>query len=369
MSIRQRNAHFTDWAAVCRALNTATESEARTALESSDNPFYYYVCYIKSTKEIYTHGQFYNGSEREDLLHLIQALTEEVAENEEVTARTLAELSENKASRGEVELLSDAIKASREEVELLSDAITELSSGGIAIVDSVDQLDPNAELGSLASVVEPGSITETLISELPQPDSSIINMDTGFIDATSCPQVSGLSIIVPEGPIPVSMELTESEMLYFCSENVDLGNKTTGIVLGIFPQIVNNEIIALAGMYMNVTTNEQKEWLLFQIQDGVVTADQAAIDECNAYIKDLHYIGAMPYIMEGLSLTTEQLIIYDNVVKVTAGVPSKAHVYLKKDNWEELYAKDFEKLASNIDKVETSVNAKADKMPIESYDS
>lgn len=105
MSIRQRNAHFTDWAAVCRALNTATESEARTALESSDNPFYYYVCYIKSTKEIYTHGQFYNGSEREDLLHLIQALTEEVAENEEVTARTLAELSENKASRGDVEML------------------------------------------------------------------------------------------------------------------------------------------------------------------------------------------------------------------------------------------------------------------------
>lgn len=105
MSIRQRNAHFTDWAAVCRALNVATESEARTALESSDNPFYYYVCYIKSTKEIYTHGQFYNGSEREDLLHLIQTLAEEVTENEEVTARTLAELSENKASRGAVEML------------------------------------------------------------------------------------------------------------------------------------------------------------------------------------------------------------------------------------------------------------------------
>ena len=105
MSIRQRNAHFTDWAAVCRALNVATESEARTALESSDNPFYYYVCYIKSTKEIYTHGQFYNCAEHEDLLHLIQTLAEEVTENEEVTARTLAELSENKASRGDVEML------------------------------------------------------------------------------------------------------------------------------------------------------------------------------------------------------------------------------------------------------------------------
>lgn len=247
--------------------------------------------------------------------------------------------------------------------------IANLSGGGITIVDSIDKLDPNAELGSLASVVEQGAITETFISELPQPDSSIINMDTGFVDATSCPQVSGLSIIIPEGPIPVSMELTENDMLYFCSENVDLMNNTTGIILGILPQIVNNEIIALAGMYMNVTTQEQKQWALFTIQDGVVTADQAAIDECNAYIKDLHYIGAMNYVVQGLSLTAEKLLIYDNVVKVVAGIPSKAHVYLKKDSWEELYAKDFEKLASNISKVEGSVNAKADKMPIASYSS
>ena len=68
------------------------------------------------------------------------------------------------------------------EIENLLDKMSE-GGDGITIVDSVDQLDPSAELGSLASVVEPGSITETLISELTQPDSSIINMDTGFIDA------------------------------------------------------------------------------------------------------------------------------------------------------------------------------------------
>lgn len=150
---------------------------------------------------------------------------------------------------------------------------------------------------------------------------------------------------------------------------------TTGIALGIFPQIVNNEIIALVGMYMNVATMEEKQWVFFTIQDGVVTADQAAIDECNTYIKDLHYIGAMNYVMEGQSLTTEQLIIYDNVVKAVASVPSKAYVYLKKDDWEELYAKDFEKLANSIENVKTSleasidakVDAKADKMPIKTY--
>lgn len=241
-----------------------------------------------------------------------------------------------------------------------------LLKNGLPIVDDVSKLDPNAELGSMASVVEPGSITETLISELPQPDSSIINMDTGFIDATSCPQVSALSIIVPEGPIPVSMELKESEMIYFCSESVDLMGGTSGIILGIMPQIVNNEIIALAGMYMNTSTNEEKQWAFFTIQNGVVSIDQAAIDECNTHIKDLHYIGAMTYITQGAALTTEQLLIYDNVVKAVTGIPSKAHVYLKKDNWEELYAKDFKKLASNIGKIEAT---KADKMPIKYYSS
>ena len=88
MSIRQRNAHFTDWAAVCRALNVATESEARTALESSDNTFYYYVCYIKSTKEIYTHGQIYSCSGANDeILNLINALTEEVADLDSIRTK------------------------------------------------------------------------------------------------------------------------------------------------------------------------------------------------------------------------------------------------------------------------------------------
>lgn len=250
------------------------------------------------------------------------------------------------------------------EIENLLDKMSE--GGGITIVDSVDQLDPNAELGSMASVVEPGSISETLISELPQPDSSIINMDTYFIDATSCPQVSALSIIVPEGPIPVSMELAENDMIFFCSESVDLLNSTTGIILGIFPQIVNSEIIALAGMYMNSTTMEEKQWAFFTIQDGVVSVDQAAIDECNAYIKDLYYIGVMQYVMQGTTFNTEKLLVYDNVVKVVTGIPSKAHVYLKKDNWEELYAKDLEKLVSNIGKIEAT---KADKMPIKYYSS
>ena len=134
MSIRQRNAHFKDWAAVCKALNVNTESEARAALESSDNTFYYYVCYIKSTKEIYTHGQIYNCSgTSEEILNLINALTEEVAENEEVTAKALSDLNENKASRGEVEMFATSKQDTISDLETIREGA---SKGATAVQPS-----------------------------------------------------------------------------------------------------------------------------------------------------------------------------------------------------------------------------------------
>ena len=65
--------------------------------------FYNYTVFIKDTKEIYTHGQFYNCSgANEELLETLNTLMVEVEENEEVAARALSELNENKASRGEI---------------------------------------------------------------------------------------------------------------------------------------------------------------------------------------------------------------------------------------------------------------------------
>lgn len=67
MSIRAKNAHFPNWAKVVEALSSygvTNESSARTFLKNAKtnnvaNPFYYMVCYIKDSREIYTHGQFY----------------------------------------------------------------------------------------------------------------------------------------------------------------------------------------------------------------------------------------------------------------------------------------------------------------------
>lgn len=74
MGIRKRDVHFSDWAKVRDGLiasnvtaitTSSTDEEVRAFLTnttSDQNPFYYYVVYIKSTQEIYTHGQFYNCS-------------------------------------------------------------------------------------------------------------------------------------------------------------------------------------------------------------------------------------------------------------------------------------------------------------------
>lgn len=128
MSIRKRDVHFSDWtkvrhALVCNNVQGITETssfdDVRTFLinsESGSNPFYYYVCYIKETKEIYTHGQFYayskssyDDTELRNLigtkadLSALEALVSEVSENELVTAKALYDLNDRKLDKSELD--------------------------------------------------------------------------------------------------------------------------------------------------------------------------------------------------------------------------------------------------------------------------
>ena len=128
MSIRKRDVHFSDWtkvrhALVCNNVHGITETssfdDVRAFLinsESGSNPFYYYVCYIKETKEIYTHGQFYaysnssyDDTELRDLietkadLSALEALVSEVSENELVTAKALYDLNDRKLDKSELD--------------------------------------------------------------------------------------------------------------------------------------------------------------------------------------------------------------------------------------------------------------------------
>ena len=69
------------------------------------------------------------------------------------------------------------------------------------------------------------------------------------------------------------------------------------------------------------------------------------------------------------SITEEQFATIDLFIKAVAGVPSIADIYIKSDKWEQLYKKDFERLANNLDKTKTTAESKADKIAIATYDS
>lgn len=90
--------------------------------------FYNYTVFIKDTKEIYTHGQFYNcNGMSSELLETVNTLVAEVAENEEVVARALSDLNANKASRGEIptkvsQLTNDADYATGDELSTIANS-------------------------------------------------------------------------------------------------------------------------------------------------------------------------------------------------------------------------------------------------------
>ena len=67
-----------------------------------------------------------------------------------------------------------------------------------------------------------GSPQETSLSELPQPDTSIIDVTSGMINASGCHLVTGLSVFVPTGTIPVTETITEADIMVFASESLDM---------------------------------------------------------------------------------------------------------------------------------------------------
>lgn len=233
------------------------------------------------------------------------------------------------------------------------------SGNGVPIVDSVDKLDPNAELGSMASVVEPGSIKESSFRDLYQPDASMMDQNTGTLTAPELlSSVSSVSVFAPQ-----NADSLVKSMVYLVTRDFSMTTQNMAMI-----QIVPQQAVAamtMVGGYANV-----QQFVLAEYSQDTMsyTIHNDQVESFNAVLAngmDWCYF-ANP---EGGVITEEQFATIDLFLKVVADIPSKAHVYLKKDNWEELYAKDFEKLASNIGKVETSVNAKANKLPIESYSS
>ena len=246
-----------------------------------------------------------------------------------------------------------------------------LLKNGLPIVDDVSKLDPNAELGSMASVVTPGSIQETSFRNLYQADASILDPNTYTLNIENCSLVVGLSITPPSVPI----ESTSNIRLAFSTANLSLMSPIAGdimVQLQFAPNADNTKLIGLGGMMMDMATHSETNYILFLINDdGSVTVNQDQIDALNDVFADneLYYLGTFAYELEGWVVPSDFYDVVDTSIQAVSGIPSITDIYVKGDKWGQLYKKDLDKLASDLDKTKTTAESKADKIAIAAYDS
>lgn len=246
------------------------------------------------------------------------------------------------------------------EIESLLDTIVSgaIKGGGIEIVDSVDKLDPNAELGSMASVVTAGSIQETSFRNLYQPDASMLDQTTGTLTQPELlSSVGSINFLTPADYsgvetaiilVPRTFSQTELRMMQMVAVYSD------GVLFGV------------GVYYMNQITGEEAEYIVGQVVDGVYTIDDAVVTTINDILAsdDWCYLGSE--LVAGAPMTEEQFAALDKVAMAVAGVPSITDIYVKGDKWGQLYKNDLAKLATSIGAVSKSVEAKADPMMVES---
>lgn len=228
------------------------------------------------------------------------------------------------------------------EIENLLDKMSEGGGGGITIVDSIDKLDPNAEFGSLACVVEQGSIKESSVRDLYQPDASMLDQNTGTLTAPELlSSVSSVSVFAPKDVTSLGFEPVEA-MIYLVSRDFSMTSQAMAMV-----QIVPQQGVMVMTMTEGYDTMQQFVLAEYSQDTMSYTIHNDQVEAFNAVLAngmDWCYFGDP----SGSGITEEQFATIDLFIKAVSGIPSKAHVYLKKDGWEELYVKDFEKLASDI---------------------
>lgn len=233
-------------------------------------------------------------------------------------------------------------------------------SSGIDIVESVDKLDKNAPVGSMASVVTPGSIQETSFRDLYQPDESILDMNTGSLTAPELlSSVSSVSVFAPQN----TDGIVES-MIYLVTRDFSMTNQAMAMVQ-IVPQQGVMAITIIGGydtMQQFMLAEYSQDTMSYTIHNEQVEAFNAVLgngmDWCYLSNPETAY-----------TITEEQFATIDLFIKAVAGVPSIADIYIKGDKWEQLYKKNLDKLASDLDKTKTTVEGKSDKITIATYSS
>lgn len=198
------------------------------------------------------------------------------------------------------------------------------SGSGIDIVDSIDKLDPNAEVGSIASVAVQGNYSETSIRDLYQPDASMLDQNTGTLTQPELlSSVSSINFLTPADYSGVETAIILVPRTF---------SQTNIKMIQLFAAYSDGILAGVVAMYINQAAGEQVEFIVGQVVDGVYTIDDSVVTAINDILAsdDWCYLGFE--VMEGVPMTEEQFATLDKFVKAVAGVPSKVTIYIKKDD-------------------------------------
>lgn len=211
----------------------------------------------------------------------------------------------------------------------------------VKIVDSADKLDPNAEQGSLASVIV-DMTDEVSFSELYQPTSDEVSLETlSVIDATNLSIVSEITI---NSSYDTSVEIQDFQVLLF-SKDFNLQNGVGQTIL-LFPR---------GAMTMNLETQEQNQLELFTPnEDGTITINEENLATINNLLSstELVYCGVVGN--DGFIDPFYADIFYRNISSI-----QRTDLYIKDvEGWEVI---GDEELKAKVDNLQTIVDNLEDK--------
>ena len=232
-------------------------------------------------------------------------------------------------------------------IKLIDDAIAEggNSGSGVEIVESVSDLNPNAPAGTVACVATQGTGSVMSFRDLPPFTEANINMDTGTLITEGLSQVTGVTLNVGEVNFDGSMQYS----IFFGSDNVNLDSPGPDDKIAALFITSEGTMIQVMGATMDPSTGGEDMYALYDSSTGVSQTD---LDNFNAYFANnvLYSMIGFEVFMQGSDpLTSADFDIIDNIVMAGSSTPSTAEIYIKKDEWEKLYQKDFDTLLNKVE--------------------
>lgn len=219
------------------------------------------------------------------------------------------------------------------------------SGAGVTIVDSIDKLDENAPVGSIASVGVGGGIRETKFSEVFE---SLPDLPTSEDQAAAeeylnaLPIVNKINIVAPR----VIPEDAQYAIIFFTGDISAILGQGEGKVIMIAVQKSG------ARAMFQSPQGEQQVFNLFMYDNAsqTYTLDVQQINELNKIFAsdDFKYLGDLLGSILG-PMAPEDLIVIDTFMSLYIGAKSQAQLYIKDEEWVKVAERDIQKIYKELE--------------------